>query len=423
MSASDLGWVRTPLLSAEVTTPNTNTAPSNPTGPLTGTRVLDLTSVIMGPLATRTLGDLGADVIAVEALRGEPHRTMGPGPHQQLSGIALNLMRNKRSIALDLKAAEGRRAFLDLAATADAMVTNLRPGPVNRLGLDLASIQAVRPDIIYCQAHGYPSDSDQAEAPAYDDIIQSASGVGDVFRRAGHEPTLMPTLVADKVAGLTIATAVLAALVHRATTGEGQHVEIPMIDVTRAFILTEHGAGAISEPPVTGPGYPRILTPQRKPQPTVDGWINVLPYDRDHYIALFTEGGRPDIETDRRFRTRAGRFENSDSLYRDVAAILATRTTAEWLSFCKHHGIPATAAATLDDMVAELPLAEHPTAGAYRVIPPPERFSATPTGVHRPAPMIGEHGRQLLTEIGYDTQRIADLEAGGILGPGHHAAR
>ncbi len=405
-----------------MTIASTNETPSYATGPLAGIRVLDLTSVIMGPLATRTLGDLGADVITVEVLRGEPHRTMGPGPHPQLSGIALNLMRNKRSIALDLKVPEGRQACLDLAATTDVMITNLRPGPVHRLGLDYASVRAVRPKIIYCQAHGYPSDSDQAEAPAYDDIIQSASAVGDVFRRAGHEPTLMPTLVADKVAGLTIANAVLAALVHRGTTGEGQHVEIPMIDVMRAFILTEHGAGAISEPPMTGPGYPRILTPQRKPQPTVDGWINVLPYDRDHYIALFTEGGRTDIETDRRFRTRAGRFENSDSLYGDVAAILATRTTGEWLTFCKAHGIPATAAATLDDLVDELPLAEHPTAGTYRVIRPPERFSATPVGVHRPAPMIGEHGRQLLTEVGYDPLQIDDLVANGILGPGLPAA-
>lgn len=376
----------------------------------------------MGPLATRTLGDLGADVVTVEPLRGEPHRSMGPGPHPQLSGIALNLMRNKRSIALDLKAPQGREVFLDLAATADVMITNLRPGPVSRLGLDHASICVVRPDIIYCQAHGYPSDDDQAEAPAYDDIIQSASAVGDVFQRAGHEPTLMPTLVADKVAGLTIANAVLGALVHRATTGAGQHIEIPMISVMRAFMLTEHGAGAISEPPITGPGYPRILTPQRKPQPTVDGWINVLPYDRDHYIALFTEGGRTDIETDQRFRTRAGRFENSDSLYGDVATILATRTTGEWLEFCKGHGIPATSAATLDDLVAELPLAQHPTAGTYRVIPSPERFSATPTGVRLPAPMVGEHGRQLLTEIGYDTQRIDDLEANGVLGPGRPVA-
>jgi crotonobetainyl-CoA:carnitine CoA-transferase CaiB-like acyl-CoA transferase len=389
---------------------------NSPRGPLDGLRVLDLTSVIMGPLATRTLADLGADVITVEGLRGEPHRSMGPGPHPELSGIALNLMRNKRSIAIDLKSVDGHQVFLDLAATVDVMVTNLRPGPVSRLGLDHDSVRKVRPDIIYCQAHGWSSDSPYAEAPAYDDIIQSASGVGDVFRRAGHKPSLMPTLVADKVSGLTIANAVLAALLHRASTGEGQHIEIPMFEVMRAFMLTEHGAGAIAEPPQSEPGYPRILTPQRRPQPTIDGWINVLPYERGHYEVLFIEGGRADVDGDQRFRTRAGRFANSDSLYRDVAEILATRTTGEWLAFCAEHGIPATAAASLDQLVADLPLADHPTAGAYRVIPTAERFSATPIPPPRPAPTVGRDGRELLSEIGYRSDRIGQLEDEGIIG-------
>ena len=386
-------------------------------GPLAGVRVIDLTSVIMGPVATRTLADLGADVICVEGLTGEMHRNMNAGPHPELSGIALNLLRNKRSIALDLKAAEGRGAFLDLVATADVMVTNLRPGPVTRLGVDHPSVLQVRPDIVYCQAHGWASDSDDAEAPAYDDIIQSATGVGDMFRQAGHEPTLMPTLVADKVCGMAIANAVMAALLHRAATGEGQHVEIPMFDVMRAFMLTEHGAGAIAEPPQTEPGHRRILTPQRRPQPTTDGWINVLPYVQAHYEALFTAGGRADVASDQRFRTRAGRFENSDSLYRDVAEILATRTTADWLAFCAEHHIPATAAATLDDLVADLPLADHPVAGTYRHIPVAERFSASPVAPPIPAPLIGEHGRELLADIGYDAGRIDALEERGILGP------
>ncbi len=385
-------------------------------GPLDGIRVIDLSSVLMGPLATRTLGDLGADVIAVETHEGERNRGMGPGPAPQFSGIALNLMRNKRSIALDLKQKAGRQTFLDLAATCDVMITNLRPGPVGRLGLDYDSITAVRPEIIYCQANGYPSDSDRAEAPAYDDIIQSASGVGDVFRRAGHEPSLMPTLVADKIVGMTIANAVLAALFHRSSSGRGQHIEVPMIDTMRSFILAEHGSGAIAEPPVAEPGYPRILTPERRPRATLDGWINVLPYEEAHYVALFTAGSRPDMETDQRFRTRDGRYDNSDSLYRDVAAILATRTTEDWMAFCAEHGIPAAEARDLDDLIAELPIAEHPVAGKYRIIPPPERFSRTPTSVRRPAPSVGQHGREVLTEIGYDGAAIDRLESDGIIG-------
>lgn len=386
------------------------------TGPLAGLRVLDLTSVVMGPLASRMLGDLGADVVVVEGLKGERHRAMGGGPHEQLSGIALNLLRNKRSIALDLKHDAGRQACLDLAAGADIMLTNLRPGPVQRLGLDYESVRAVREDVIYCQAHGYPSDGPQAEAPAYDDIIQSASGVGDIYRLAGHEPSLFPTLVADKVSGMTIVNAVLAALVHRGVSGDGQFIEIPMIDAMRSFVLVEHGAGAISEPQVGPAGYPRILTPQRRPQQTLDGWINVLPYDKAHYNALFGEGGRPDLVDDERFMYAAGRYENSDSLYRDVSEVLATRTTAEWLAFCEQHRIPAAVAETLGNIVSELPLDEHPVAGTYRTIPPPERFSATPLDEPTPAPLIGQHGRELLAELGYTTESLDRLEAEGVLG-------
>src|SRR3954452_23964307 len=376
------------------------------TGPLQGIRVLDLTSVVMGPLATRTLGDLGADVITVESPGGERNRTMGPGPHDQFSGIALNLMRSKRSVALNLKMESGRQAFLDIAATCDAMVTNLRPGPVKRLGLDYSSVRAVRPDVVYCQAHGFPADSELAEEPAYDDIIQSATGIGDVFVRAGLEATLAPMLIADKVVGMAVANAVLAALLHRARTHEGQFVEVPMIDAMRAFMLVEHGAGAISEPPVAAPGYTRVLTPERRPQRTLDGWINVLPYEVADYVAIFTDGGRADVATDERFRTRRGRLENSDSLYRDVSAILTTRTTGEWRSFCRARGIAAAKAATLEALLAELPVVDHPAAGRFRLIPSAERFSATPLAPPGPAPTIGQHGRAILSELGYDSARL-----------------
>lgn len=385
------------------------------TGPLAGVRVLDLSSVLMGPAATRTLGDLGADVIFVEPAKGDRNRTMGSGPVAEFSGIALNLLRNKRSISVDLKQPRGRQAFLDIAATCDVMITNLRPGPLQRLGLHYEAVREVRNDIVFCRAHGYPSSSEQANAPAYDDIIQSASGVGDLFRRMGAEPMLLPSLVADKVCGLTIANSVVAALFHRAQTGQGQCIEIPMVDVMRAFVLAEHGSGAISEPPVADAGYARILTPERKPQPTADGWINILPYDHAHHVALFEAGGRPDLAADERFATPIERVTHSDSLYRDVATVLTQRTTAEWLRFCDEHGIPATEAATLDELIEQLPIDEHPVAGPFRVIPPPEQFSETPLSIRRPAPGIGEHGREILTEIGYNTAEIDSLIDDSIL--------
>ena len=227
---------------------------------------------------------------------------------------------------------------------------------------------------MFCQAAGFPSDSQRADDPAYDDIIQSASGLGDLFTRLGSDPMLLPTLVADKVCGLTVAGAVTAALFHRERTGEGQRIEVPMIDVMRAFVLVEHGAGAVPVPPVADAGYQRILTTERRPRRTLDGWISVLPYRRRDYRALFDVGGRDDLHDDPRHAGRAQRIMNSASLYRDVAAVLATQTNAFWIDFCRQEGIPATEVATLDDLVAALPIEHHPIAGDYRSVPPPVRF-------------------------------------------------
>ena len=384
-------------------------------GPLTGVRVLDLTAVIMGPLSTQVLGDLGADVITIEDRAGDTNRSMGPGPAPSMSGVSLNLLRNKRSVGLDLKDPRGRDACLRIARTCDVMVTNLRPGPLGRLRLTYDDVTGVRPDIVFCQAHGYPSNSDKADAPAYDDIIQSASGVGALFDRPGPAPSLLPTLVADKVSGLTIANSVMAALFHRERTGEGQFIEIPMIDVMRSFVLVEHGAGAIPEPRLDTAGYRRILTPERRPQRTADGWINVLPYTDTHYHALFRAGDREDLLDDPRIATRQTRIENSDSLYAEVAVILATRTTDEWLTFCAVEGVPSTRAATLDELVEDLPLAEHPVAGQYRQIPPAPRFSVTPTSIRRHSPTPGQNGREVLRDVGYTEDELAELADADVL--------
>ena len=322
-----------------------------PTGPLRGIRVLDLSTVIMGPLATQILGDLGADVISIERRDGNTNRSMSAGPHPELSGVALNLLRNKRSVVLDLKCDAGREAFLRIAKRCDVLVTNLRPGPLARLRLAYEDLTAVREDIVYCRAHGFRSDSVRANAPAYDDIIQSASGVGDLFHRLGMAPMLFPTLIADKVCGLSVAYAVLGALFHRERTGEGQQIEVPMLDTFRAFLLTEHGAGAIPQPPLAAAGYQRILTPERRPQPTADGWINVLAYRAEDFEAIFKAAGRDELLGDARFTTRRARIENADSLYRDLARALATNTTDFWLDLCKRQGIAATRSATLQEII------------------------------------------------------------------------
>jgi crotonobetainyl-CoA:carnitine CoA-transferase CaiB-like acyl-CoA transferase len=378
-------------------------------GPLQGVRVLDLTSVIMGPYATQILGDLGADVISVEDAKGDTNRIMGPGPEPGMSGVSLNLLRNKRNVCLDLKHPGGRDAFLQIAATCDVVVTNLRPGPLGRLGLTYDTIRAVRPDIVMCQAHGWASDSAEANKPAYDDVIQGSAGLADLFAMQTGTPSLLPTLVADKVAGLTIAYAVMAALFHRERTGEGQFVEVPMIDAITSFTLVEHGCAAIPVPALGPAGYPRILAADRRPFQTADGWISVLPYSTANYNDLFREGGRIDLVDDDRLLTARSRNAASGELYTEVAPIIATRSTTFWVEFCEHHDIPAGAVRTVDELVSELPVAQHPTAGAYHRIPSPVRFAATPAQVRCEAPHLGEHGFEVLREAGLTEAQITAL--------------
>lgn len=385
-------------------------------GPLDGVRVLDLTSVVMGPYATQILGDLGADVITVEPPRGEANRSMGPGPSPQLSGVALNLLRNKRNIALDFKHPDGLAALLDVAATCDVLVTNLRPATLQRAGLAYEQVAARRAQIVYCQAHGYPSDSARADEPAYDDVVQTETGIADATSRITGRPMVTPTIMADKVCGLTIVYAVTAALYRRAMTGQGERIEVPMVPTMRAFMLVEHGAAAIPEPALGPAGYGRILNRERGPWPTRDGWIMALPYTKEHYDSIFAAAGRDDLYGDPRYSTASLRIANAPFLYQEVGDMMAERTTEEWLRFFRDQDVPAAAVATLDEMVDQLPLAEHPQAGRFRQVPPPVVFAQAPQSVRRPAPLIGEHTDEVLAEAGYGADRIQSLRDAGVLG-------
>jgi crotonobetainyl-CoA:carnitine CoA-transferase CaiB-like acyl-CoA transferase len=314
--------------------------------------------------------------------------------------VALNLLRNKRNVVLDVKTEAGRNALLDIVATADVFVTNLRPASLARLSLSYPDVAAVRPDIVYCQAQGFPTDSPSADAPAYDDIIQAGTGLPDLFRRSGGGPQLVPTLIADKVSGLTIAYAVMAALFQRERTGEGQRIEVPMIDVMTAFTLVEHAGAATARPAQGPPGYERILNPERRPQRTSDGWISVLPYTRRNFEDVFAAGGRTDLVDDERLRSARTRIQHAASLYRDVAEIMIQRTTDDWLAFCATAGVPASGVPTLDELIDGLPEEVHPLAGHYKVLPQPVRFSlATGPTVRRPAALSGEHTDEVADEV------------------------
>jgi crotonobetainyl-CoA:carnitine CoA-transferase CaiB-like acyl-CoA transferase len=384
--------------------------------PLEGVRVVDLTSVVMGPLGTQILADMGADVVVIETPLGDANRHMGPGSHPDLSGVAMNLMRNKRSIVLDLASTDGREVLRRMVAAADVFVTNLRPGSRRRAGITFEDLRTVRPELVWVASAGFDPTSDRADDSAYDDLIQAATGLVDTNARAGLPPVISPNLIADKVAGMAIAQAVTAGLLHRATTGEGIEIVLAMYDLLRAFQLVEHGAAAIPEPAVGPSGYPRLLSPERRPLQTTDGLVVILAYERHHFEGLIRVGGRLEMLDDERFMSRIGRLQHIDELYREYQRTAAGFSTEEFLDRCRAEGVPAHVVVSLDDVVAGLPIVEHPKAGRYRVTPslaPGADHTAPP---HRPAPLLGEHGREVLAEIGYPPDEIERLIAGGTLG-------
>ena len=385
-------------------------------GALDGVRVLDLTSVIMGPYATQLLGDLGADVIKVETGRGDTNRFMGGGPHPEMSGIALNINRNKRAVTLDMKHADGMAAFLRILDTCDVFVTNRRPGPLGRLRLAYADLAPTRPRLVYCQAQGFRTGTADEDRPAYDDVIQAATGLARLSNATVGATTFLPALIGDKVAGQTIVSAILAALLHRERTGRGQRVEVPMFDAVLAFNLVEHLSRAAIEGALRVQPHPHDHT---WPAPHADGHVALLPYTDEHWRRLFAAVGRSSCSTSRGSptspldRSRGGRL-------REPRAIVAERTTAEWLELCEREGIPANAVPDIDEILADddlnrgtVTVEQHPVVGPYRVVGPSMILDASPLRVRRHAPMRSEHTAEVLAEVGYDVDAIAALVASG----------
>ncbi len=392
-------------------------------GALAGIRVIDLTTVLMGPMATRMLGDHGADVIRVETTSGDSTRNGIPSRHFGMSGFSLNLQRNKRSLSIDLKREAGRQVMLDLVATADVLVTNMRAGALTRLGLDEASVNAVNPALIYCRANGFASKGPYGNKAAYDDAIQAASGLAGLFTATNGRPTYVPSVIADKVTGLHVVQAVMAALIHRYRTGSGQNIEVPMFETMVSFNLVEHLRGAAFEPPEGPFGYERLLSPARRPYSTADGFICLLPYTDDNCRDFFDFIGRSDLADDERFSTHNARVAHTSELYDLIAEAAQTKTTEVWIEFCDKVSIPAAKVMELSDFADDPHLAEvelvqiahHPSEGDYRYIRDPVIYSDSPTELRRHAPRLGEHSAELLGELGYDTEKISALVADGVV--------
>jgi crotonobetainyl-CoA:carnitine CoA-transferase CaiB-like acyl-CoA transferase len=399
-------------------------------GPLQGIRVLDLTTVVMGPYATQILGDMGADVIKVEPppagpgdAGGDSVRYTSSARHPGMANLFLNCNRNKRSVVLDLKAPEGRGAFLKLAATCDVLVYNVRPQAMQRLQLAYEDVRAVNPKIIYVGGFGYGQGGPYAARAAYDDLIQAMTAVPDLVSRAsGGKPRFVPINFCDRVTGLNMVNAVTAALFHRERSGQGQAIEVPMFETMAQFILGEHLGGHTFEPPEGPPGYTRLLNVWRKPHPTRDGLLAILVHNDKHWQTFFRLIGRPELGADPMFATMRGRYDNIARVYAWLSGEIARRSTAEWLELLAASDIPHAVSRSLEDLFGDEHLRavgffheiDHPSEGPIRVAGIPSTWSATPLSIRRPAPRLGEHTREVLEEAGLSAKSAELLIARGI---------
>lgn len=400
-----------------VTSPATSTATS--TGPLAGVRIIDLTTVLMGPYATQILGDMGADVIKVESPSGDSFRYAGPARHHGMGALFLHVNRNKRSLVLDLKSAQGRAALLRLCASADVIAYNVRPQAMQRLGLGYDDIRAVNPGIVYAGMFGFGRDGVYANDPAYDDLIQGLSGFPAVISRAtGNAPAYVPANICDRTVGLYAAGVISAALYHRQRSGQGQEIDIPMFETMAQFMLGDNLYGETFVPAIGGTGYARLMSPQRRPFATSDGHLCVLPYTDRQWQAFFALANvGADVAADPRFNTMAGRTAHIGELYDMVARALGGGTSADWLARLKAADIPVAPMHSIESLLADEHLAsnnffsqvEHPSEGTIRMMAVPSRWSGSAPDIRRLAPRLGQHSAEVLAEAGYSTQQIASL--------------
>ena len=391
-------------------------------GPLSGVRVLDLTSVVMGPYATQILADFGADVVKVESPEGDNMRWVWPFRNPGMGHIFLNANRNKRSIVLDLKQAAAREACLALARRADVLVYNIRPQAMARLRLSYEDICSVNKRIIYVGCFGYSQRGPYAAKAAYDDLIQGAAGVPWLLKKQGADsPRFAPVIIADRSVGQQVASAVSAALYHREKTGRGQRVDVPMFEHLLQIVLGEHLSGYTFEPAVGEAGYARMLAPDRRPFQTRDGYVCALIYNDKQWKAFFDLIGRSDMLSDPVFATYEARSRNYDRVYGFVADEMKKKTTAQWLEGLERADIPVQRMNSLDDIVADPHLEaigyftsrEHPSEGRIKSMAVPSEWSESQPEYRRHAPRLGEHTREVLQEAGLPEEAIAALIRSG----------
>ncbi len=388
-------------------------------GPLAGLKVVDLTTVVMGPVATQVLADYGADVIKVEPPEGDVMRLAAPMRNVGMGAMYLQANRNKRSIVLDVKQEQGRRALLKLCADADIFIHNIRPAAMKRIGLAPEDIKAVNPRIIYVSLIGYGEGGRYAGRPAYDDLIQGVSGIPSLYSRAsGEAPQYVPLTMADRICGISAVHAVLAAVIFRDRSGKGQAIEVPMFETMAQFVLGDHMGGRTFEPALGETGYPRLLAHDRRPYRTSDGHVCVLIYTDKQWRAFFDAIGEgPWSETEKRFAAHGVRAKHYNEVYRFLAGVFATRSTGEWMKLLLAQDIPHAPMHSVDSLIDDAHLhetnffseIEHPSEGRIRLPNAASRWSESQPQLMRHPPKLGEQSVEILQAAGYSPAEIERL--------------
>jgi crotonobetainyl-CoA:carnitine CoA-transferase CaiB-like acyl-CoA transferase len=393
-------------------------------GPLEGVRVVDLTTIVVGPICTRTLADYGAEVIKVEAPGGDLLRTMAEGSRNPgMSGKFINFNRNKRSIGLDIKKPEGLEALLRLIDKTDVFVSNVRPDALARAGLDYENLSKRNPRLIQCSILAFGRGGRYYGRPAYDPVIQSLSGVAGTIARATGEPRFVPMVMTDHTSGLIAAQAIGFALFRREKTGKGEAIDVPMLENMASFVSSEHLGAATFDPPVGPTGDGRLLSPNYRPVPTKDGFVTVRPNTNAQAFAFFDAIGRPELKTDPRFDSAASRTKNAKAYFEVQATCLGHKTTDEWVELFDKLDVPAARYNTIDELMTDPHLKdvgffreeEHPTEGKIRRSKLANVFSGGVRENETHAPLYGEHTREILAELGYSKADIDEMVLGGAV--------
>ncbi|WP_066736884.1 CaiB/BaiF CoA-transferase family protein [Cupriavidus sp. D384] len=385
--------------------------------PLSGVRVVDLSTVVMGPYASQWLADLGAEVIKVETPDGDSTRRTGPATEDGMSAIFLGVNRSKKSVVLNLKQPAAQAALHRLLETADVFLHSMRPQKLGKLDLEPASVMARHPQLVYVSLLGFAEDGPYGGRPAYDDIIQGLCGNAALMAAQTGTVRYFPTISADKTSGLVAALSISAALAGRERNGgKGGMVEVPMFESMVAFNLVEHLYGQHFEPPRATAGYPRVLAPLRRPYQTADGYVCMMPYTDAHWRDFFQAAGRNDLAADARFTDIAARTRHIETLYEITGELVRERSTDDWLALCETLQIPVARVNDLDELVDDPHLratgffdqVDDPAMGTLRFPGAPVRFDGERAHATVP-PRLGEHTREVLGSLGLSDAEIAAL--------------